>query len=263
MNRYLAMARTSFMTGLAWRAHFVLTFVTNAVYLIVIYFLWRSIYGGAGSLNGMTFEQVFVYLALASSIFVLFDTFTEWEISTQILQGTIATYLSKPVDYQLLVLFRSAGMMFSNVMLITVPTVLIVFGLLRMPGVVGINLLFLPVSLALAYVLSFSFDYVVGLTSFYTESVWGLSMVKKIVIMVLSGMLIPLQFFPEGIRHVLEYLPFQAIYHTPLSLITDPTLGAADYARMVGVQALWVVLLVGASRLFYSQAIKAVTINGG
>jgi ABC-type uncharacterized transport system permease subunit len=83
------------------------------------------------------------------------------------------------------------------------------------------------------------------------------------VIMVLSGMLVPLQFFPEGIRHVLEYLPFQAIYHTPLSLITDPTLGAADYIRMVGIQALWVALLVGASRLFYSQAIKAVTINGG
>lgn len=263
MNRYLAVSRMSFLNGIAWRIHFILTFITNAIYLVVIFFLWRSIYGGAASLNGMTFEQVFVYLALASSTFVLFDTYTDWEISGEIIQGTISTYLIKPADYQLLSLFRAMGLMLSNVLLITLPTLFIVFGLFRMKGVFGINLLFLPVSLALAYVLSFSFDYIVGLTSFYNESVWGLSTVKKIVIMVFSGLLIPLQFFPEVLRRVLTYLPFQAIYHTPLSLITNPALTMADYVRMVGIQAVWVVIMFGVGRLFYSQAIKAVTINGG
>jgi ABC-2 type transport system permease protein len=105
------------------------------------------------------------------------------------------------------------------------------------------GLIFFPLSLIFAFLISFCFDYFIGLIAFYTESVWGLSITKEIVITVFSGALIPLQFFPEAIRKVLLILPFQAIYHTPLMMVTRPGLGIDTYLPMLAVQLIWVVAL--------------------
>ena len=98
---------------------------------------------------------------------------------------------------------------------------------------------------------------------FYSESVWGLSSVKDIILMFFSGALIPLQFFPEAVRNVLFWLPFQAVFHTPLMMVTKPDSGLATFLPMLAVQAFWVIALVILSRLFYNQAIKVLRISGG
>jgi ABC-2 type transport system permease protein len=127
----------------------------------------------------------------------------------------------------------------------------------------GIGLALFPFSLLLAFLVSFAFDYFVGLVCFYTESVWGLSITKEIIVTVLSGALIPLQFFPDGIRAVLMWLPFQAIYYTPLTMVAQPTLGWASFLPMLGIQIFWVIVLFAATRLFYGQAVKVLRISGG
>jgi ABC-2 type transport system permease protein len=82
-------------------------------------------------------------------------------------------------------------------------------------------------------------------------------------VLVLSGGLIPLRFFPENIRHVLMYLPFQGIYNTPASILVDSSLSISNYWSMLGVQAIWGLALLCAGRLFFARAVKVVTINGG
>ena len=118
-------------------------------------------------------------------------------------------------------------------------------------------------SLLLAFVVSFSFDYFIGLLAFYTESTWGLSMTKEILIAVLSGALVPLQFFPDALQKVLLLLPFQAIYYTPLMLVSKPDVGWETLLPMLAVQLVWAVLLFVATRLFYGQAIKVLRVSGG
>ena len=120
-----------------------------------------------------------------------------------------------------------------------------------------------PISLLLAFLISFSIDYFIGLMGFYSESVWGLSTTKEIIITVFSGALIPLQFFPEAMQKVLFWLPFQAIYHTPLMMLTKPDQGLSIFLPMMAVQLTWAVGLFLAARLFYNQAIKVLRIAGG
>ena len=120
-----------------------------------------------------------------------------------------------------------------------------------------------PVSLILAFIVSFSIDYFVGLLGFYSESVWGLSITKEIIVSALSGALIPLQFFPETIQRVLFWLPFQAIYHTPIMMITRADLGLGTFIPMLLIQLMWAVVLFVLARLFYNQAVKVLRIAGG
>ena len=71
------------------------------------------------------------------------------------------------------------------------------------------------------------------------------------------------QFFPEAIQNILRVLPFQAIYFTPLMMVTRPNQDWGTLLVSLGVQAFWVVVLFIVTRLFYNQAIKVLRVAGG
>ena len=263
MRTYLPIARATYMIGLVYRFGFLFAIFGNFVYLGVAYYLWRSIYRHSETLHGLTFNQTFLYVALGSSIFILLKTYVDWFIHHEIREGNIAVFLTKPFDYQTYSLFANLGSVLVNLTAITLPTILVLVFVFKVKIAVGAGLVLFPVSLLLAFIISFSMDYFVGLLGFYSESVWGLSITKEIIVSVLSGALIPLQFFPETIRGILFWLPFQAIYHTPIMMITKADLGLGTFLPMLFIQLMWAVVLFVLARLFYNQAIKVLRIAGG
>lgn len=263
MRKYLSFARAGYLENVVYRFNFFFTLIANVFYIVVMYFLWQSIYGAQETLRGMTFDQVFAYMVLAGSTFILYKTYVEWWMSFFVVQGNIATQLTKPVDFQLHLLFRSLGFAFFNLTMVTLPAFVLLVFVFRADIPLGLNLIFGVLSVALAYLLSFAIDFVVGLSTFHTESIWGLSVTKETIVLVLSGAMIPLNFFPEGLRNILVYLPFQAIFNIPLTIFTNPALRLPDYLSMLGIQAFWLAVIFIGSRLLYAQTIKALTVNGG
>jgi ABC-2 type transport system permease protein len=251
------------MIGVVYRFGFLFTIFGNLVYLGVAYYLWKSIYRYSDTIRGLSFNETFIYVALGSAIFILLKTYADWIIHYEIREGAIATYLTKPVDFQIYALFANLGSLLMNLTAITLPTVLVMLFVFRVKVEMGVGLLLFPLSLLLAFLISFSIDYFIGLLGFYSESVWGLSITKEIIVTVFSGALIPLQFFPDGIQRILFWLPFQAIFHTPIMMITRPDQGMQVFLPMMAVQLSWAILLFLLARLFYNQAIKVLRIAGG
>jgi ABC-2 type transport system permease protein len=263
MKSYLALVRGSLQISLMYRLGFVLAILGNMVYLGVTYYLWRSIYRHSETIRGLTFDETFLYVALGSTVFILLKTYTDWIMSYEIREGLITNYLIKPLDLQLYMLSMSFGSMLMNLLAITIPTALVLAFVFKVNISLGIGLALFPLSLFLAFLISFSFDYFIGLLAFYTESTWGITIMKEVIITVLSGALIPLQFFPEGMQSILRWLPFQAIYHTPLMMVTRPQQSLETFVLMLAIQVVWVVVLFVLTRLFYHQAIKVLRISGG
>jgi ABC-2 type transport system permease protein len=263
MRAYLAFLRGSVLVGVVYRLGFLFIVLGNVVYMIVAYFLWRSIYSQTESIHGLTFDQAFLYIALGSTVFILLKSYADWGMAHEIRDGTISIFLTKPVDYQLYTLFTTLGFASTSLVTITVPTVVLLVFVFKINIVIGLGFAFFPLSLLLAFIISFNFDYVVGLTAFYTESIWGISTTKEILISVLSGALLPLQFFPAAIQQILHWLPFQAIYFTPLMMVTKPDQGLEVFLPMLGVQIVWAVVTYVFSRLLYNQAIKVLRVAGG
>jgi ABC-type uncharacterized transport system permease subunit len=58
-------------------------------------------------------------------------------------------------------------------------------------------------------------------------------------------------------------LPFQAIYHTPLMMITLPDQGWDVFGPMILTQIFWIAALFLLTRLYYNQAVKVLRISGG
>jgi len=251
------------MAGLVYRTGFIFTILGNMVYIVVSYFLWRSIYQNLTTIHGLTFNDTFIYVALGSAIFILLKTYADWGIGYEIREGMIAVYLTKPVDYEFYSLFSSLGGMLTNLAAISFPTIVLLIMVFRVSFSIGPGLFLFPFSLLIAFLISFFFDYMIGIMAFYTESIWGLSITKEIIISVLSGVLIPLQYYPLAIQKILFVLPFQAIYYSPLMMITRPNQGWETLLSMLFVQLLWAVILFTLSRVLYHQAVKVLRISGG
>jgi ABC-2 type transport system permease protein len=262
MRGYLAYLRGAMMVGVVYRAGFLFIVIGNVLYMIIAYFLWRSIYGTHAELHGLTFDQAILYVALGSTVFILLKTYADFGMAGDIRSGAIAVFLTKPVDYQFFTLFVNLGFMSTSMFSVTIPTVILLI-LFRISIPIGWGLLFFPLSLALAFVISFHFDYIIGLMSFYTEAIWGISTTKEIIIAVLSGALLPLQFFPDAVQRILMWLPFQAIYFTPLMMVAKPDQGAEVFLRMIAVQAFWLAVTFILTRLVFTQAIKVLRVAGG
>lgn len=263
MRSYLPIARATYMIGLVYRFGFLFTILGNLVYLGVAYYLWKSIYTHSNTIRGLTFNETFLYVGLGSAIFVLLKTYADWFIHYEIREGNIATYLTKPIDYQIYNLFANLGSLLINLTAVTLPTAFVLIFIFRVKIALGAGLFLFPVSLLLAFLISFSIDYFIGLLGFYSESIWGVSITKEIIVTVFSGALIPLQFFPDAIQKVLYWLPFQAIYHTPLMMITRPAQGLEVFLPMMLIQLVWAAILFVLARLFYNQAVKVLRIAGG
>ncbi len=251
------------MAAMMYRFSFFFTLIGNLLYIVLLYFLWGSIYRDADTIRGMSFDQAFVYVALAGSIFTMVTTWADWEISYRITSGSIIMDLMKPVDFQLYSLSRSAGFLIFNVTMIALPSALALFLFFGAEIEMGTGLLLLPVGLLMAFLISFAIDYIVGLTSFYTESIWGISVTKEIITTLLSGALVPLQFFPDVAQRFLRLLPFQAIYHVPLTMLTSPDMGPGACAELLGTQILWVLILFLFGRFLFTRASRVLTVSGG
>ncbi len=263
MKSYLTIIKGSFLVGLAYRSGFIFTILNNLAYMVIAFFLWQSIYQGRESLKGLTFNQTFLYITVASALIVLLKNWADWEISYQITEGSIIMSLIKPVNFQWLIMSQSAGFSLVNLVSITIPSILFLIFVFKIPINIGLGFLFFPFALVFSFLLNNTFDYIIGLTSFYTESIWGISSTKEIIITFLSGSLIPLQFFPETFQTILRFLPFQAMYHLPLMMLTEPDQPARIYFGMLLVQAFWVAVVFVLSRLFYKRAIKVLRVSGG
>jgi ABC-2 type transport system permease protein len=252
-----------------YRAHVFFQILTSAFAIVIQYFLWSAVYGAvaggvaSGTIRGMTFGQTFLYVSLATSIGVLMRTWTDWDMNGQIRSGDIIMFFFKPIDYMRFMFANSMGAMVGNLITITVPSLVIIFGVFRAGIMLGPNIPFFVLTVAGSCVLSFLFDFIIGTTCFWTMSVWGISAAKDLLILFLSGALIPLQFYPDALLGVIRYLPFAYMYNLPLTILTAGSVDIVSWAAGFGIQCAWIVAMWFVVRSYFGFSMRKLTVNGG
>ena len=86
---------------------------------------------------------------------------------------------------------------------------------------------------------------------------------KEVVVGVLSGATVPLVFFPDTLRQVVMFLPFQAIINSPLELLLHGEYGLEKIVEILALQLFWLVVLGILSDVFFRVSLKRITVNGG
>ena len=265
LKKHLTLTRAGIIESLQFRLSMLVMVAGNLLYLIVIYFLWKAIYASADSdvVNGMTFSDTLIYLVLATALFNFMEMYTVWQVGRDIQSGKIVLDLVKPMDYRRYIFWSFSGAFVTNFFCTFLPTFIVVAIVTNGAIHMGLNLLYFAVSVVLAIMVNFSIDFIVATICLYTESIWGINMMKQVIVLLLSGATVPLAFFPDTLRNVVDHLPFQAIYNAPLTLLLDGDPDMKDVCITLGTQLAWCVGMFIVSKLFWKHSIKQITVNGG
>ena len=265
LKKYLALTRAGIIETLQFRLSFVVMVIGNLLYLIVVYFLWDAIYESAGTdvVNGMTFTDTLIYLVLATALFNFMEMYAVWEIGRNIQSGKIVLDLLKPMEYRKYLFWSFSGSFIAKFLLTFLPTFIAVALVTHGAIPMGINLLYFMLSVVMAVSINYSIDFIVGTICLYTESIWGINIMKQVIVLLLSGATIPLAFFPDTLRTVVNYLPFQSIYNAPLTLLLDGAPTAETVLTTLGTQLIWCIAMMIVSKLFWKVSLRQITVNGG
>ena len=267
IRKYIALMRAGIMESLHFRLGTAVTLFANLIYLVLVYFLWKAVYASSGVdvVNGMTFNDTMIYLILATALFNFLEMFVVWDMSRSIQSGKIILDLLKPMSFRSYTFWSYSGSHVAQFVLAFIPTFIVVMIVTKGAIPMGWNLLWFMISVVFAPVVNFSIEIIVATICLYTESTWGINIVKETIVLVLSGASIPLAFFPDSIRTVISWLPFRAIYDIPLQVLLEK--GGSDtwlgLAKMWGMQLGWCVILYIAGILFWNHSVKKITVNGG
>jgi ABC-2 type transport system permease protein len=264
MKKYLALIRSGIVETLYFRMAFVVKIVGNLIYTIIIYYLWKAIFESAGTdtVAGMTFPETLVYLVLASSLFAIMEVYLVWDTHRTVQDGKIINNLIKPVGYRAFMYCPYLGNIIMDFIVTFIPTFVLVYFLSGGYFALGVNLLWFMASIIVAVFINLSIDYFVSCIILYTQSTWGINIVKETIVMLFGGAAIPIAFFPEPLKTIVAYMPFQAIYNAPMmQLLGDFT--PVKRLEMLLIQLFWAVVVYAAGELFWKRAVRVITVNGG
>ena len=265
LRKYLTLTRAGIIEALQFRLSAFVMFIGNILYLIVVYFLWKAIYASAGTdvVNGMTFSDTLIYLVLATALYSFTEMYAVWEIGRAIQSGKIVLDLLKPMEYRSYLFWSYSGSFVTNFCTTFLPTFLAVCLVTHGAVPLGINLLYFAVSVVMAIIINYSIDFMVGTICLFTESIWGINIMKQVIVLLLSGATIPLAFFPETLRQIAYFLPFQSIYNAPLTILLDGSARPETVLPILGLQLFWCVFMTLLSKLFWKVSLRQITVNGG
>lgn len=265
IKKYITLTRAGIIEALQFRLSTVVMVVGNLLYLIVVYFLWKAIYASSGTdvVNGMTFYDTLIYLVLATALFNFMEMYTVWEIGRSIQSGKIVLDLLKPMEYRRLLFWSYSGSFVTQFFFTFLPTFIVVAIVTHGAIGFGLNMAAFVISVVMAVSINYSVDFFVGTICLYTESIWGINIMKQVVVLLLSGATIPIAFFPEPLRSAMYYLPFQSIYNAPLSLLLGKDMAVPEMAKILGIQLLWCIVMTVISKLFWKASLRQITVNGG
>lgn len=265
---YLPFVSNEIKRQMAYKGAFYLFVFISTFGSFISYFLWMAIYKSSSqnTLGGFTRNEMitYVFMVYVTSSMVTISI-ADW-VSDDVVKGTVAMNLIKPIDYRLSLIARATGNM---VYRFVAPGLFIWIGLeiyrvrgLGMP-VTGIsNMGCYLISCVMSFLIYVLFDFCFGMIAFFTTYIFGLLLVKGALLGFLMGQLIPISFFPVAVQRVFDFLPFSSMVYTPVMIY----LGKYDSAQLMFVmlrQAAWIVILYALGSLIWRQVTKRLVVLGG
>ena len=263
LKKYLYVIKTQIIKSMTYEFNVYGNIIMQTIIMITSAYFWRALYKGRGMVGDVDADSMLTYVVISSLLSVLLITNVERRIQTSVVKGTVATDMMKPVNIFGVYFAEDIGNIIALIFQNMLPILIIGSIMIRVPRMADIrDLPLLIISVAESFLINWLIAALFGMIAFTAVNIDALIQVKKHLLRLLSGSIIPIWFFPSGAARVLQSLPFVYIYQLPLSIY----IGRGDRAQQLGqmrIQSLWLVILAGL--FFYAQnrAARKVMVQGG
>jgi ABC-2 type transport system permease protein len=260
---YYEIARRSYSRFVTYRAATLAGMATNGFFGLMRSYLFIGFYGAQGTVSGWTEQDALTFVWLGQALLMPIFLFGWTELAQTIRSGDVISDLSKPFDYYSFWLARDAGRAVYHLIFRGIPTFLLGAVLFSISVTTDPALwLAFALSLVCAVWISFGLRFIANLASFWLLDYRGPIMVVVWTNGLLSGLLVPLNYWPERAEEVVRLLPFAGLVQIPVDIILGKST-EADLAIALALQAGWAVALMLAGRLMLAMAVRKVVVQGG
>lgn len=262
---YGALVRSGFRRYATYRQATAAGAVTNTVFGFLRCYVMLAVAAGAGGVAaGYDREQLATYVWFGQGLLAVVVLWGWTDLADRIRTGEVATDLLRPVHPVTLYLATDLGRAGHAVLFRFVPPIVVgalVFDL-YLPRRPGTWVLFI-VSAVLAVVLCFTCRFLVNAVAYWLLDPRGVNTAWAVGSAVLCGLFFPLRFLPGWLAGAL-YLatPFPGMLQIPTDVFVERDLPAVQ-TGLVGVQAVWAVVMLAACRAVQRRAERRLVIQGG
>ena len=263
MSKYIFICKTRIIRSFTYKFDVYGNILMQAIIMITTAFFWKAVFGGETYGNGVTADKMLVYTVMSSALSVMFTTGVERRIQQSVQKGSIATDMIRPANPFGIFLAEDIGSLIALVFQNLLP-ILIIGSLLVKPPIIcsPAAIPLFAASLILSMGINWLFAAIFGMWAFTAISMDALFQVKKHLIRLLSGSIIPIWFFPDWLADILNLLPFVYIYQLPLDIYIGSA-SAEDIRRRMIIQLVWFTVLAAAFLLLSKKSLKRVMVQGG
>jgi ABC-2 type transport system permease protein len=259
-----ALTGAGFRRYTAYRAAMIGGAFTNAVFgLLRASVLVATLRSRGGPVGGYDQSTAVTFAWVTQALIAVVEMFTWNEIAQRVRTGDIAVDLSRPIDPQLAWAAADLGRAAAVVLPRAAPILLVgaVTTGLALPTAAAPYLLG-AVSVTLATLLSFACRWAVNLVAFWIVEIRGVLGFYVSVSTTLSGLVLPVTWFPPWLTALARATPFPAMVQVPADVLIGRVTGAAAL-QALGVQALWLIAALALGRLVLARGRRRLVVQGG
>ena len=261
---------------LVYRGDFALGTLMRFLPIVTQIFLWWAIFDaidvssstaavGERTIAGYSYNNFVAYflLTMVARAFSSMPGLASG-IAVQVRDGEIKKFLIQPIDIVGFLLLSRLAHKLAYYSVAIGPFVLVFF-LCRgfFPGWPdAVTMVAFISSLIMGFLIGFFLEAAIGMISFWFLEVSSLLFVYMLFSFFLSGHMFPLDMLPAPWGGIVKLLPLQYLAYFPSAVFLGEVQGA-ELTQQLCLQALWVVVLMGACRLMWSRGVKRYSGFGG
>jgi len=262
VTRYAFVLRTAARQQWIYRAELAMRAVQMVLFIGVFMALWTTAFGVSGRVEmaGFSLVEVVWYLAMTETV-ALSSSRVFVEIGEAVRAGDLAYTLARPLSYPFYQVANSLGNSAPRFLLNFLTGVAVVWiGMGQIAGSLPGMAAFVGTAV-LALLLDALVAVLIGLMAFWIEEVMPVFWIYQKLLFTVGGMFLPLELFPDWLRRVAEWLPFQFITYVPARAFV--AFEPAFVLRAVIGQVIYIVILTAAVVFVWRQAQRRLVVHGG
>lgn len=263
MRLWWEVARRGFRRYATYRWATIAGVFTNTIFGFIRAYVFVAMFAAVKTVGGYSLRDALTYTFVSQAMLMPLYMWGWQEIADTVYSGQVATDLYRPFDYELYWLSQDLGRATYHGIMRGFPPFLIgaLFFSLRIPTHAETWVAFV-LSFYLAVAVSFALRFMVNLSAFWIIDVRGVMGLSAAAWTLFSGFAIPIAFFPAGVASAIRHLPFVAMLEMPMDVFLERVRGT-ELLTTLGVQLMWVVVLLAAGRLLLRGATRKLVVQGG
>jgi ABC-2 type transport system permease protein len=271
MRPYFAIFAARFLIMLQYRAAALAGIATQFWFGAIMIMALSAFYTGAHGSASITLAQAITYIWLGQAFLGLLPWNVDPEIALMMRTGNVAYERLRPVDtyfywFTRAMAWRAAATLLRSLPLLFVTSVLFEYlGLeawsLRPPPSFDALVLFV-FSMVAVVLLSSAITTLLNISVVWTISGQGINVITNSLVLILSGMVIPLPLFPDWAQLLLLLQPLAGLVDIPYRIYFAHLSAGAAIAG-IALQVSWTVLFIVLGRLLLTHTMRRIQIQGG